>query len=474
MAKKKTDPNPPVVSELLEQTEDQTVTDSPVQAESENLVQEPIDAPADNILQTLPDEADAEISDNETGTKNDVGEDETLLPDMTTNGEPENGDPKPPLSDSETEESEFGELLQELGVGETVPVEPVAYEQEELSADDLLLLSGGEAAVSDEPEPTKDAHNQNPRPLSPAYIAQRNRVLTIDARDEIQTEEEREATIWHEIQNAYRTRRILTGTLDVIERTPSGFLVVVIIYKGFRVLIPLKEMMIDIGRMPDGSRYADTLEQINRIINSRVFSEIDFVIKGIENKTRKIAASRKEAMFRKRKTFYMDPNEFGEPMIYEGRVVQARVVAVTEKVVRVEVFGVEAAIRARDLSWEWIGDAKDYYAVGDRILVRILKINRPSVEDITITADVRSVSSTTNYDNLKKCLPQSRHAARVTDVRNGVIYLRLNIGANAIAHSCYDRRTPGKNDDVSFAVTRIDEEQGVAVGIITRIIKQNL
>ena len=29
MAKKKTDPNPPVVSELLEQTEDQTVTDSP-------------------------------------------------------------------------------------------------------------------------------------------------------------------------------------------------------------------------------------------------------------------------------------------------------------------------------------------------------------------------------------------------------------------------------------------------------------
>ena len=32
----------------------------------------------------------------------------------------------------------------------------------------------------------------------------------------------------------------------------------------------------------------------------------------------------------------------------------------------------------------------------------------------------------------------------------------------------------GKKDDVSFAVTHIDEERGVAVGIITRIIKQNL
>jgi hypothetical protein len=33
---------------------------------------------------------------------------------------------------------------------------------------------------------------------------------------------------------------------------------------------------------------------------------------------------------------------------------------------------------------------------------------------------------------------------------------------------------PGKKDDVSFAVTHIDEERGVAVGIITRIIKQNI
>ena len=54
------------------------------------------------------------------------------------------------------------------------------------------------------------------------------------------------------------------------------------------------------------------------------------------------------------------------------------------------------------------------------------------------------------------------------------MFVRLNNGVNAIAHSCYDRRTPGKGDDVSFAVTRLDEEQGVAVGSITRIIKQNL
>lgn len=179
-------------------------------------------------------------------------------------------------------------------------------------------------------------------------------------------------------------------------------------------------------------------------------------------------------MLRKRQTFYMDTDELGEHLIYEGRVVQARVVAVAEKVIRVEVFGVECSIVARGLSWEWIGNAREHFSVGDRILVRVLRIQREDLEHITIQVDARSVSATTSHDNLKKCMPQCRYAGRVTDVRNGVVFIRLNNGVNAIAHSCYDLRAPGKSDDVSFAVTRLDEEQGVAVGIITRIIKQHL
>jgi len=176
----------------------------------------------------------------------------------------------------------------------------------------------------------------------------------------------------------------------------------------------------------------------------------------------------------KRQTFYLDRNEQGEPLIYEGRVVQARVVAVAEKVIRVEVFGVECAILARGLSRAWVGDAAEHYDVGDRILVRVQRISETTVDDLSITADVRSISTSNAGDDLKKCVRQGRYVGRVTDVRGGVLYVRLNNGVNAIAHSCYDRRTPGKGDDVSFSVTRLDEEQGVAVGLITRIIKQNL
>ena len=188
-----------------------------------------------------------------------------------------------------------------------------------------------------------------------------------------------------------------------------------------------------------------------------------------------MVASRRDAMYRKRQTFYLDKNELGEPLIREGRVVQARVVAVAEKVVRVEVFGVECAILARGLSRAWIGDAADYYHVGDRILVRVQKISGTTAEDLSITVDVRSTTADADAgENLKKCVRHGRYAGRVTDVRGGVLFVRLNNGVNAIAHTCFDRRTPGKGDDVSFAVTRLDEDNSVAVGSITRIIKQNL
>ena len=354
------------------------------------------------------------------------------------------------------------------------------------SADDMLLL--GDDPADDPGGSSDDAPGDNwladeeisppaavpSSPVSAAARRRRERILTIDARDEIQTEEDREAIIWHDIQNSHRTRRILTGALDGVEKMDSGLTIAVVNYKGIRVAIPIKEMLLYTGKTPSGREYMEMMDQLHRILNARLGSEIDFIVKGYDNNTRSVVASRKEAMYRKRQTFYLDTDELGEHMIYEGRVVQARVVAVAEKVIRVEVFGVETSIVARDLSWEWLGNAREHFNVGDRILVRVLRINRTDLEHLSIRVDVRSVSGTNSHDNLQKCMPQCRYVGRVTDVRNGVVFVRLNNGVNAIAHTCYDSRYPGKKDDVSFAVTRLDAERGVAIGIITRIIKQNL
>lgn len=301
-------------------------------------------------------------------------------------------------------------------------------------------------------------------------------VLTLETRGEVETESIREDTIWHEIHNAYRTRKILTGQLGGIEQTDSGKTIVIVDYKGFRIVIPLKEMMIDLaqGRSPSGKEYAELMLRQNKILGNMLGAEIDFIVKGIDSKTRSVVASRREAMLKKRQIFYLDTDAAGMYRVYEGRIVQARVIAVAEKVIRVEIFGVECSIMARDLAWDWIGDAHERFSVGDQVLVRILSVRREGLEDMGVKADVKSVTQDTHHENLKKCRVQSKYAGKVTDVHKGVVYIRLSNGVNAVAHACYDYRTPGKKDDVSFAVTKIDEERGVAVGIITRIIRQNL
>lgn len=299
-------------------------------------------------------------------------------------------------------------------------------------------------------------------------------VLTIESRGAVETAETREDVIWHEIHNAYRTRKILTGQLGGIEQTDAGKTIAIVDYKGFRIVIPLKEMMINLGRSPSGQEYTELMLRQNKVLGNMLGAEIDFIVKGIDSRSRSVVASRKDAMLKKRQIFYLDTDASGLYRIYDGRIVQARVIAVAEKVIRVEIFGVECSIMARDLAWDWIGDAHERFSVGDQVLVRILSVRRDSLEDIGVKADIKSVSQNTNHDNLKKCRIQSKYAGKVTDVYKGVVYIRLSNGVNAVAHSCYDYRTPGKKDDVSFAVTRLDEERGVAVGIITRIIRQNL
>jgi small subunit ribosomal protein S1 len=310
------------------------------------------------------------------------------------------------------------------------------------------------------------------KPESPARKAATSTILTLNADSEVETPESREDTIWHELQNAYRTRKILTGILGGIEKMDGGGTIAVIYYKDMRIVIPLAEMMINLVE-DEIHDYGELVQRQNKILGNMLGCEIDFIIKGLENASRSVVASRKDAMYKKRQIFYM-PNAAGNSRVCEDRIVQARVIAVAEKVVRVEIFGTECSILARDLSWDWLGDATERFHVGEQILVRVLSVKIRSLEDISVKADVKSVNGNTSKDNLSKCKIQGKYAGTVTDIHKGTVFVRLHIGVNAVAHSCYDKRMPGKKDEVSFVVTRIDAERNVAVGLISRIIKQNI
>lgn len=281
-----------------------------------------------------------------------------------------------------------------------------------------------------------------------------NNILALD-NDTIETQKSKEDLTWHEITNAYRTRRILTGTLGGIERLEGGSTITIVYYKNFRVVIPMTEMMINLVE-DDTHNYGKLSLRQNKIVNTMLGCEIDFLIKGLDTKERSIVASRKDAMLKKRQIFYFDQDSSGTPKVYPNRIVQARVISVSEKVVRTEIFGVETSIPARDLSFDWLGDARERFRVGDHILVRILDINAKDPEHLTVRADVKSVEGDTSKANMALCKVQGKYAGTIEDIHKGTVFVRLSIGVNAIAHSCYDSRTPGKKDEVSFVVTHIE------------------
>ena len=157
-------------------------------------------------------------------------------------------------------------------------------------------------------------------------------ILTLDVRGEVETKSDRDEIIWHELHNAYRTRKILTGQLGGVEQMENNKTIVIVDYKGFRVVIPLKEMMIQVNTNVSGKAYGDLMIRMNKLLGKMLGAEIDFIVRGIDAKTRAVVASRKEAMLKKRQTFYMDLDANGIHRIYEGRLVQARVIAVAEKV----------------------------------------------------------------------------------------------------------------------------------------------
>lgn len=296
-------------------------------------------------------------------------------------------------------------------------------------------------------------------------------ILTIDVDSRVETIEEQEDARWHQLLNAHRTRKILTGQLGGIEKLESGWVVAVTYYNGFRIIIPMNEMMINLNG--DGRENADTLNRQTRIANNMLGCSIDFIIKDLDTKTKSVVASRKEAMLKKRQMFYFAEEEGTKPMLYPGRIVEARVIAVAPKAVRLEVFGVEVSVRARDMAWEWMVDANEKFQIGDLVLVAVNSIDIHSLEQISIAVDAKSATANVNKDNLKKCHKQGKYVGIITDVYKGTYFIRLNIGVNAVAHSCNMSSLPSKKDEVGFVVTRINDNFEVAEGIITRLIKHN-
>lgn len=340
-------------------------------------------------------------------------------------------------------------------------------EDDEKTEDSEKAEDSGEEKATDEAQEDKE----------PMRIS--NVVLSLNPDERIVSNLRREEEgVWHDLTNAYMHKKPLTGIVESLERLDGGYDVVTTSYMGQRIIIPLNEMGILVN-----SNENETDEDINirkaKLANGMLGAEIDFVIAGMDKNSKSVVASRKAAMLEKKRKYYVTPNADGRALIYPGRKVEARILGVAEKKVRIEVFGVEVSVHARNMSWQWIADATEHYHVGEKLLVLVEKVEYPEgnkhneewLNGITIEANAKALLPNLSAENFEKCNGRGKYIGEVTDIHNGTFFLCLNNGVNAIAHSVSGSALPLKKDKVAFACTRKDPKNNVVLGIITRVIQ---
>ena len=297
-------------------------------------------------------------------------------------------------------------------------------------------------------------------------------VLTVDKDDVLPTEKQDQEAAWHELKNAYITKRILSGNLIGMETTPNDNRVVGVTYfQDYKIIIPAQELIV---LMPN-ARSTDTAEvRQQKIISSMIGAEISYMIIALDNNTQTVVASRLRANERNRQTFFFDKDDKDRYKIYEDSLVEARIIGLGASSLHVEIFGVECGIPTREISWDWITDVSEQFSIGDRVMVRITSIKGRDNQttQFAVDASIRLAQTSKQEELLKTVHKGNIYTGRIADIRKGTFLIKLSNGSNALAHCSHSRRDVLKNDTVAFVVNHVDHKTLMITGQIIRIVKR--
>ena len=251
-------------------------------------------------------------------------------------------------------------------------------------------------------------------------------ILAIDDELGVQTELEKARDKFLDLIESLKTGRYLTDRIQGVEKHSDGGMPRAVIFHGDYKVILMASMVVD---LPRDIRERDPNEMYYYLLQKRLGSEIDYVVKGVDSNTGLAVGSRKEAMINKRRHYYLNLTREGTYRVYEGLVCEARVMSVIPEGIFVDIFGIDVYIPLRELSYTRIPDAMGYFEPGDRILVKITKLDRSDPKNIYVAASVKQVASNPTDKALEKIDVGGNYAGTVTMIEPNGIFVQLDMGA---------------------------------------------
>lgn len=327
--------------------------------------------------------------------------------------------------------------------------------------------------AAEKSESDTEPENESPGPegeSSPkrkrSYTRPTMNVLSIDERLAVETDADKAKNDLLDLIESMKTKRILTGTIQGVERpedNPNRSLAV--IYHGdFKVIIPAEEAV----EPPEDFRGRSESDIMHYMLTKRLGAEVDYIVKGIDPKAGIAVASRLEAMAAKRKEYYFGTDRDGNNLIYNDVCAEARIVSVIRAGIFVDLFGLEIYIPLRELSYQRLLDASAQFQPGQRVLVKVLTVERSDRNQVKVTASVKQAGENPYEKALKKYSVGNRYVGTVSMVDTTGVFVSLDGGIDCLC-SYPKRGRPPRGARVTVRVLGINKENNRIWGAITHI-----
>lgn len=291
-------------------------------------------------------------------------------------------------------------------------------------------------------------------------------VLSIDEHRTVETEADKARNDLLDLIESMKTQKILTGTIQGVEQpedNPSRSLAV--IYHGdFKVIIPAEEAVLP----PEDNRGRSQEAVMHYTLTKRLGAEVDYIVKGIDPQSGVAVASRLEAMAAKRKEYYFGTDRDGNNILYEGVCAEARIVSVIRAGIFVDLFGLEIYIPLRELSYQRLLDASSQFQPGQRVLVKILSIDRSDRNHIKASASVKQAGENPYEKALRRFSVGNRYVGTVSMVDTTGVFVALDGGVDCLC-SYPKRGRPPRGARVTVRILGLNMESNRIWGAITHI-----
>ncbi len=279
------------------------------------------------------------------------------------------------------------------------------------------------------------------------------RVVAIDEKIKVVTNESEKQNMLLDLLESLRAGRILTDMVQGVEM--YGEEPCAVLYHGdFKVIIPGKQLV----EPPEDTRGQPEKEIYRYLITKRLGAEVDYVIKGVDQKADVAVASRLEAMNQKKRAYYTGVDRNGNRLLYEGALAEARVTSVIRPGMFIELFGVETYVPLKALSYQRWADASEHYRPGDRVIVKIMKLERINRTNIKVVASVKHAGENPYEKALKKYVEGNSYIGTVSMINTSGVFVAMEHGIDCLCE--YPKRgRPPIGARVTVRILGIDRKR---------------